>query len=251
MTSIRSLRPTLHVVCIGLALACGSLASAQSGNGPNSDEPPTTNLPFAPTVQSAPPERSTYPTRTPAVTDAPPPADTLCDEIGPYIRAGVVSSRFATLSASTDLGEPIGSFEAGAPLKELGAMICTVVIPGADQATAASMYNQVTCPLAMSQSDTPSLDELRTRQTDLATRISECPAVDRWIGTAPATQPMTGGDAIEDYLFSHPDVDVEMIVRAQSHQKTGRWPDDYVKTLSLVFRAPNPNRPPPPETARD
>ena len=48
-----------------------------------------------------------------------------------------------------------------------------------------------------------------------------------------------------DQVFSHPDVEVEMVVRASQRLKSGQWPDNYIRTLALILRTPNPDRPEP------
>ncbi len=226
------------MLAICLLAPAGALAQTEEG-----EDPPTT-LPFKPTVPSAPPTHPTYPQR---AEPEPPPGDPLCYEIGPIIRAGVVATRFASLSPVTATGGVIGTFEAGEALAETGGGTCTVTIPAASAETADAPYNQVTCPLEMRQGDVAFLDDMRDRQDALAKRIGECPAVSRWTGQPPAESPLSEGDISEDFVFTHPDVGVEIVVRARHHQKTGRWPQDYLRSLSLVFRTPNPDRPDPPE----
>ncbi|RIJ21367.1 hypothetical protein D1224_13715 [Henriciella barbarensis] len=228
--------------------------------------PPTT-LPFEPTVPSAPPgykppaqprnqpsrapQTSTRaaPQRTVQAEPAPPPGDPLCYEIGPYIREGVSASRFAGLSQSTAAGFAIGSFPVGDALREIGAGECAVAIPGAAPFSAASPYNQVTCTLLIDQSDEASLEAMRQRRDDLKDRIAACPAVAEWQAELVDTSGERNGALTSDQVFSHPDVRVEMVVRAQQRNKLGQWPDDYIRTLSLILRTPNPDAPPPPEDA--
>ncbi|MEQ8558844.1 MAG: hypothetical protein RIB03_11055 [Henriciella sp.] len=226
------------------ALAAGmiTILPVQAQDASQTETPPTT-LPFEPTVESAPPARPSYPDRTPQ--PEPEPPDTLCTAIGPIVRAGVVASRFAMLSPSTAQGGVIGTFEAGEGLGEVGAETCTVVIPAANEATADSPYNQVTCPLEMLHGDVPFLNDLRQRREEVATRIGECPAISRWTGEAPPESPFTEAEIVEDHVFSHPDVAVEIVLRATHRKRVGDWPLDYVRSLALIFRTPNPDRPEP------
>ena len=232
-------------------------ASAQQDEG----APPTT-LPFEPTVPSAPPgyepqparpdnrpsnTRQTAPQQSVQAEPAPPPGDPLCYEIGPYIREGASATRFAALSPSTAAGSAIGSFPAGEALIELGAGDCAVVIPGAAPFSVASPYNQVTCTLQIDQSDEASLESMRQRRDELKDRIAACPAVAEWQAELVDTPGERNGALISDQVFSHPNVNVEMVVRAQQRNKLGQWPDDYIRTLSLILRTPNPDAPPPPE----
>ena len=233
------------------------IASAQQDEG----APPTT-LPFEPTVPSAPPgyepqparpdsrpsnTRQTTPQPSVQAEPAPPPGDPLCYELGPYIREGASASRFAALSPSTASGSAIGSFPAGDALRELGVGDCAVVIPGAAPFSVASPYNQVTCTLQIDQSDEASLDSMRQRRDELKDRIAACPAVAEWQAELVETPGERNGALISDQVFSHPNVNVEMVVRAQQRNKLGQWPDDYIRTLSLILRTPNPDAPPPPE----
>ncbi|WP_084397819.1 hypothetical protein [Henriciella aquimarina] len=234
----------------GSVLALGLLAGLATALPVQAQEDPPTTLPFEPTVPSAPPERSTYPDRRPQA-ETPPPGDPFCNEIGPIIRAGVVASRFATLSPSTAEGAAIGRFEAGEALKSLGADTCIVVIPAAAPETADSPYNQVTCRLESEQGDAAYLDDMRETRDRLGKRIGKCPAVSEWTAAPPDAVSLEQGDVIEDYRFTHPDVGVEMLVRAAHHSKTGQWPQDHLRTLSLIFRTPNPDRPEPPEPETD
>ena len=220
---------------------------AQDTGEAESEDPPTT-LPFEPTVRSAPPSRPEYPERTPSASPPPPPPpppDTLCTEIGPIIRAGVVASRFASLSPSTSAGAAVGTYEGGGGLEEIGGEDCTVVIPAADSRTADAPYNQVTCQLTLAHGDSPYLKDMRDRRDELATRISECPAVSEWSGTRPGETPLSTGDITEDYIFTHPRVAVEIVLRASHHEMSGDWPLDQLRKLSLIFRTPNPDRPEP------
>ncbi|MEM5516601.1 hypothetical protein WNY37_06545 [Henriciella sp. AS95] len=207
------------------------------------DEPPPTTLPFAPTVQSAPPTSPSYPTTT-RVVEAP-PVDPVCLEIGPIIRAGVVASRFATLSPSTLDGAPIGKHQTGDAFKALGADYCTIVIPAASDLTADSVYNQVTCQLDMANGEAEYLEDMRDRRTELAEQIAACPAMARWTATPPEEADLSAGDINEDFLFSHPDVPVELVLRTRQHARTGDWPLTYMRSLDLIFRTPNPDRPEP------
>ena len=228
------------------ALLLGGPAAAQAGD-PDTAPPPTT-LPFEPTVPSTPPvERTPAPRPAPArpAPAAAAPADPLCTEIGPIIRAGVIGSRFATLSPSTAGGAVLGRFEAGDGLAGLGAAYCTVTIPAAAPVTADSPYNQVTCRLASKQGDAPYLEDMRERRDTIAARIADCPAVALWTGTAPDPADPASGTVTEDFVFTHPDVAVEIVVRARHREKAGQWPLDYIRTLELVFRTPNPDRPEP------
>lgn len=237
----------MRAACLAASLLFAALmapptpAAAQEGEA----DPPTT-LPFAPTVRSAPPSRPTYPERSQPA-QPPEPADPVCTDIGPVIRAGVNATRFASLSPSTAEGAVIGRFSGGEGIAELGGDYCTVVIPGAEPLMADAAYNQVTCPLAMEQGDVHFLEDMRTRRAKLAKRIGACPSMALWTGTPPAESPLTEPDITEDFIFSHPDVAVEILVRARHHTKAGQWPYDHVRTLSLVFRTPNPDRPDPPE----
>lgn len=234
------------LLVLGFGIAALALSQARPAHAQETETPPTT-LPFEPTVPSAPPTRPSYPQ---PVEPAPPPGDPLCYEIGPVIRAGVIGTRFATLSPATAQGGVLGTFEAGEALREIGGGECVVVIPAASAATADAAFNQVTCPLAMEQADVAYLDDFRDQRDTLAERIGECPAVSRWTGIPPAESPLSETDIAEDFLFTHPEVPVEIVVRARHHTKTGQWPNTYLRSLSLVFRTPNPDRPepPPPET---
>ena len=261
MISIRHPRRGLLLSLAALsALGLPLAAHAQQDDG----APPTT-LPFEPTVPSAPPgyepssQPGNLPTRSPQTAPgttpqptvqaepAPPPGDPLCYEIGPYIREGASASRFAALSPSTAAGSAIGSFSAGDALRELGGGDCAVVIPGAAPFSAASPYNQVTCTLLIDQSDEASLDSMQQRRDELKDRIAACPAVAEWQAELVETPGERNGALISDQVFSHPNVNVEMVVRAQQRNKLGQWPDDYIRTLSLILRTPNPDAPPPPE----
>lgn len=228
--------------CIALAvlLAVFPAAFAQVPLSDDLQEPPTT-LPFRPTVPSTPPARPTYPQQS----EAPPPGDPLCFEIGRIIRAGVMASRFAGLSSATAGGAVAGTFEADEAITSLGGAYCTVIIPAAATETAGSAYNQVTCQLGIEHGETPYLDDFRERRAVLAERLSACPAMSRWTGEAPANAPLAEGEVAEDHIFSHPDVAVEILVRASHRKRTGAWPVDFMRTLSLVFRTPNPDRPEP------
>lgn len=234
---------TVRLGMLAAIIATGLLpafpALGQSSSPASSQESPPTTLPFSPTVQSAPPERPTYPqARQPA-----PPADPLCTEIGRIIRAGVVASRFASLSPGTAQGSVIGTFPASETLQSLGADYCTVVIPAADLATAGSAYNQVTCQLDMAHGEVPYLDDFRDRRSEMARRLSECPAMAQWTASDPGLSPLGAGAVDESLVFSHPDVAVEIVLRATHRQRVGEWPMDYMRSLSLVFRTPNPDRP--------
>lgn len=260
MISIRHPRRGLLLSLAALtALGLPIAAKAQQDEG----APPTT-LPFEPTVPSAPPgyeppaQPGNLPTRSPQpspqtsqpqtqAAPPPPPGDPLCYEIGPYIREGASASRFAALSPSTASGSAIGSFPAGDALSELGAGDCVVAIPGAAPFSAASPYNQVTCTLQIDQSDEASLESMRQRRDELKDRIAACPAVAEWQAELVDTPGERNGALISDQVFSHPNVNVEMVVRAQQRNKLGQWPDDYIRTLSLILRTPNPDAPPPPE----
>jgi hypothetical protein len=249
-----------------LLLSLGALAaSGLTGHTQQDGNAPPTTLPFEPTVPSAPPgyqppsqpgnlpSRTTQtspqaaPQRTVQPEPAPPPGDPLCYELGPYIREGASASRFAGLSPSTAAGSAIGSFAAGDALREIGAGDCAVVIPGAATFSVASPYNQVTCTLLIDQSDEASLESMRQRRDDLKDRIAACPAVAEWQAELVDTPGERNGALTSDQVFSHPDVRVEMVVRAQQRNKLGQWPDDYIRTLSLILRTPNPDAPPPPE----
>ncbi|WP_300376071.1 hypothetical protein [Henriciella sp.] len=227
----------------GLVMTAAGPAAGQAAQQTQDDPPPTT-LPFEPTVRSAPPANPTYPNRRPPPEPAPPP-DTLCTEIGPIIRAGVTPSRFASLSPSTEEGAVIGTYETGGGIGEIGASYCTVVIPAADPQTAGSPYNQVTCQLGLGHGESPYLDDLRARRDRIANRISECPAVAEWTGSRPGETPLSTGAVTEDHVFNHPDVDVQIVIRASHHEMSGDWPLDHLRTLSLIFRTPNPDRPAP------
>ena len=238
------------------AVACGACAvMLASQTLAQSDQPgaPPTTLPFEPTVPSAPPATPEPPARTTAARPAQPApeeaeVDLLCTEIGPIIRAGVVASRFARLSPSTTEGAVIGRFEAGEGLASLGASYCTVTIPAASPVTADSAYNQVTCRLDSDQGDAPFLDDMRTRREEIAARLAACPSVAEWTHAIPAPvrlETETPGTQTEDHVFSHPDVAVEIIVRARHRSKSGQWPLGYLRTLDLIFRTPNPDRPAP------
>jgi hypothetical protein len=260
MISIRHPRRGLLLSLAALtALGLPMAAKSQQDEG----TPPTT-LPFEPTVPSAPPgyeppaQPGNLPTRAPQPSSQtsqpqtqaappPPPGDPLCYEIGPYIREGASASRFAALSPSTAAGSAIGSFPAGDALSELGAGDCAVAIPGAAPFSAASPYNQVTCTLQIDQSDEASLESMRQRRDELKDRIAACPAVAEWQAELVDTPGERNGALISDQVFSHPNVNVEMVVRAQQRNKLGQWPDDYIRTLSLILRTPNPDAPPPPE----
>lgn len=249
MTSIRALRRGL-LSSAGLALAL-SLPSA----GAQENEAPPTTLPFEPTVPSAPPgfepapsspgaqDQSRQPSPQPA--PPPPPGDALCYEIGPYVRAGASAARFAALSPATAAGRAIGSFEAGDALKELGAGQCVVVIPGAEPFSAGAPYNQVTCTLAIEQSDQTGLEALRSQRDRLTDRIAECPDMAEWTAELVNTSGEREDTLTSDQVFSHPDVEVEMVVRASQRLKSGQWPDNYIRTLALILRTPNPDRPEP------
>lgn len=227
---------------LAAAMAIGQLpalpALAQAAPTGEQEAPPTT-LPFSPTVPSAPPERPTYPqARQPA-----PPADPLCTEIGQIIRAGVVASRFASLSAGTEQGSVIGTYPAGNALQSLGADYCTVVVPAADPATASSAYNQVTCQLGLAHSEVPYLNDYRDQRSEIAARLGECPAMAQWTASDSGASPLGAGAVDESLVFSHPDVAVEIVLRATHRQRVGEWPMDYMRSLSLIFRTPNPDRP--------
>lgn len=209
---------------------------------PDSSEPPPTTLPFEPTVQSAPPSRPTYPQPSPP---PPPPTDPVCLEIGPLIRAGVVASRFATLSPATASGSAIGRYQAGEAFNSIGISYCTVAIPAASPLTAASPYNQVTCQIALEHDEAPYVEDLREQRAPLAEQIAACPAMSRWTATPPEPHMASASEFVEDYIFSHPDVAVELVLEIRHHQKKGDWPQDYLRSLSLVFRTPNPDRPEP------
>ncbi|WP_156807973.1 hypothetical protein [Henriciella marina] len=263
MISIRTLRRGL-LSSLGAILALSTPAGAQAQRDDNT--PPTT-LPFEPTVPSAPPgyepqpsqpstPRPSQPQRqqspgSPPPPPPPPPGDPLCYEIGPYIREGASASRFAALSPSTASGNAIGSFEAGDALSALGAGQCVVVIPGAEPFGVEAPYNQVTCTLAIEQSDETGLDPFRARRDTLTQRIAECPAVAEWQAELVTTSGTREGSLTADQVFSHPDVNVEMVVRASQRMKSGQWPDNYIRTLALILRTPNPDRPPPPEPAQE
>ena len=255
MTAIRRSSRGLVVSLMALAASsAGGLATAQSAQEEaqaERDKPPTT-LPFEPTVRSAPPgfspetdRRPRDPTPQSPPPPPPPPGDPLCYEVGPYIREGVSANRFATLSAGTREGSVIGSFEAGEALKEAGAGACTVAIPGASEVTRASPYNQVTCPLAMDQSDIAHLEDFKQRRDTLTERLAQCPAMAEWTPRLEAQGDERDGSFTADQVFRHPDVPVEVLVRAAQHRKSGQWPDNYVRTLSLILRTPNPDRPEP------
>lgn len=252
MTAIRQSSRGLAVSLAVLALAVPAPFAGAQGQESERQNPPTT-LPFQPTVPSAPPgyspetgapRRDTQPAPSQSP-PPPPPGDPLCFEIGPYIREGVTASRFATLSDGTRQGSAIGSFEAGDAMKELGAGRCTVAIPGASEITRVSPFNQVTCPLAMEQSDIAHLEDYKTRRDDLASRLAQCPAMSEWTPMLEAEGDEREGTFNADQVFRHPDVAVEVLVRAAQHRKSGQWPDNYVRTLSLVLRTPNPDRPAP------
>lgn len=224
-----------------MALALVTLPAATGQDAPRAQEDPPNTLPFSPTVRSAPPERPTYPQ--PIV--PPPPVDGLCTEIGPIIRSGVLANRFAALSAATAQGAAIGRMETGAELRSLGARYCTVVIPAASPVTAGSDYNQVTCQLDQESGETPYLDTFRTRRDALAERLSECPAMGLWTAEVPESAAPGDSPLSEAQRFSHPDVRVEVLVDASHRKRTGRWPMAYQRTLSLIFRVPNPDKPEP------
>lgn len=231
--------------CSAGALMLAAPALAQAGDSPAA--PPTT-LPFEPTVQSAPPVRTTPRPATQA--PAPEPEDPLCTDIGPVIRAGVVASRFARLSPATAEGAVIGRFEPGPGLSGIGARYCTVTIPAAAAEAADSAYNQVTCRLDSAQGDVPFLDDIRSRREEIAERIAECPSVALWTHGTPSPVTLeaeTPGTQVEDHVFTHPDVAVEIVVRARHRTKAGQWPLGYLRTLDLIFRTPNPDRPAPAE----
>ena len=97
-----------HTYTILVIAACASFMAPANAQETQTDDPPTT-LPFKPTVRSAPPVNPTYPQQQ----AAPPPGDPLCREIGPIIRAGVIASRFASLTPSTVEGAVIGTFAPG------------------------------------------------------------------------------------------------------------------------------------------
>lgn len=221
-------------------LAASPAAFTQVPLSDDLQEPPTT-LPFRPTVPSTPPVRPTYPQQS----EAPPPGDPLCFEIGRIIRAGVVASRFAELSSATASGAVAGTFEADEAMTSLGGDYCTVIIPAAAAETAGSAYNQVTCQFDIEHGETPYLDDFRERRAALAERLSECPAMSRWTGEAPANARLAEGEVAEDHIFRHPDVAVEILVRASHRKRIGAWPADFIRTLSLIFRTPNPDRPEP------
>ena len=235
---IAPVRLKILAAAVAMSLLPAIPGLAQSAPADAQQDPPTT-LPFSPTVRSVPPERPTYPqARQPA-----PPADPLCAEIGRIIRAGVVASRFASLSPGTAQGSVIGTFPADESLQSLGAKYCTVVIPAASPATASSAYNQVTCQLGMAHGEVPYLDDFRARRAEMAKRLGECPTMAQWTGLAPEKTPL-GDDAVdESVVFSHPDVAVEIVLRATHRQRIGEWPMDYIRSLSLIFRTPNPDRP--------
>ena len=221
-------------------LASASGATAQVPISDDMEAPPTT-LPFRPTVPSAPPSQPSYPQRT----EAPPPGDPLCLEVGRIIRAGVVASRFATLTTPTAQGSILGSFEANDALQSIGADYCTVVIPAAAETTASSAYNQVTCQIEINNGETAYLDDIREQRSALGERLAECPAMARWTSEIPQIADLSASATEENLVFSHPDVAVEILLRATHRKRTGDWPVDYMRTLSLVFRTPNPDRPEP------
>ncbi len=159
-----------------------------------------------------------------------------------------MASRFARLSPTTTEGAVIGRFDAGEGLASLGASYCTVTIPAAAPVTSDSAYNQVTCRLDSDQGDSAFLDDMRTRGEDIANRLAACPSVAEWTHAAPAPVRLTTetpGTQTEDHIFSHPDVTVEIVVRARHRSKSGQWPLAYLRTLDLIFRTPNPDRPAP------
>jgi hypothetical protein len=162
-----------------------------------------------------------------------------------------VGSHFAALSPATATGSAIGSFQAGDALAALGAGQCVVVIPGAETFSVDAPYNHVTCTIAIEQSDETGLDPFRARRDTLTQRIAECPAVADWQAVLVTTSGIREGSLTADQVFSHPDVNVEMVVRASQRRKAGQWPDNYIRTLALVLRTPNPDRPPPPEPVDD
>lgn len=245
MSDIRTL---LAGVCAALFLSSPTLAQETTDvQTPPADDPLPTTLPFAPTVQSAPPTRPTYPTAT-RVVEAP-PADPVCLEIGPIIRAGVLATRFATLSPSTLGGAPLGKYPAGDAFRALGADYCTVVVPAASELTADSAYNQVTCQLDMTNGEAEYLDDMRDRRDALVEQIAACPAMSRWTATPPDEADLSSGDLLEEYVFSHADVAVEIVLRARQHVRKGDWPHTYMRSLDLIFRTPNPDRPQPSEPA--
>lgn len=245
--TVRFSYPILAIVAAACFTAEAQTQAAPSPSpGQSPDQNPPTTLPFEPTVRSAPPERPTYPQQ-----DAPPPGDPLCYEIGPIIRAGAMASRFATLAPSTAQGAVIGRFDPGEEMSTLGAGYCTVTIPAADPRTADAPYNQVTCPLDMIHSDAAFMNDVRERRDTLAERIGECPAVARWTGAAPEQGSPGRAPVSEPFVFSHPDVAVQIVIEAAHRRRTGEWPLDYMRTLTLAFRTPNPDRPEPepePET---
>lgn len=256
MTSIRTLRRGL-LSSLGAVFA---LSTPVAAHAQQQDDAPPTTLPFEPTVPSAPPGYEPQPyTPSPSQTQRqqspgsppppppPPPGDALCYEIGPYIREGTAGSRFAALSPATATGSAIGSFQAGDALAELGAGQCVVVIPGAETFSVDAPYNQVTCTLAIEQSDETGLDTFQARRDRLTERIAQCPAVAEWQAELVTTSGAREDSLIDDQVFSHPDVNVEMVVRASQRRKAGQWPDNYIRTLALILRTPNPDRPPPPE----
>ena len=230
-----------------LMLGCGlSVGPAQPAGAQENDAAPPNTLPFQPTVPSAPPVNPTYRSPPPP---PPPPIDDICLEIAPIIRAGVVASRFASLSPSTAQGAAIGRYMTEPAIEELGPTYCTVTIPAASPITANSPFNQVTCQLDQQQTDTGSLNDFRDYQAALAEQIAACPAMARWQNSPPVPTAASAINAVEDHIFSHPDVAVQLVIRASMRTKAGDWPMSKIRTLSLIFRTPNPNRPPPVEPA--
>ncbi|MGB3626292.1 MAG: hypothetical protein WA989_10695 [Henriciella sp.] len=224
------------------AMDLPGLSHAQETNDPG--EAPPTTLPFEPTVPSAPPTRPTYPQ---PQSPPPPPTDPVCLEIGPIIRAGVTASRFATLSPATAAGGTIGRYDAGEAFNSIGISYCTVVIPAAAALTADSPYNQVTCQIAIEHGETAYVEDLRESRAPLAEQIAACPAMARWTSAPPEPAGAASSGLVEDHIFSHPDVAVEIALQIRHHEKAGDWPASHLRALSLVFRTPNPDRPPPDE----
>jgi hypothetical protein len=158
----------------------------------------------------------------------------------------VISSRFASLSTATAQGGVLGRFEAGDALKEAGGQFCTVAIPGAALSTVDAPYNQVTCPIDAEQSDTIGLASLEQSRDQMTERLAACPAMSEWSPTVVTAGEPREGTYTADQVFSHPDVAVEVLVRARQHRKMGQWPDTYLRTLSIILRTTNPDRPAPP-----